>query len=137
MKKFLVLFLAAVLLVITGCKGDAVSTKENYIKASVEFICYTVQNPQLVGDEGVAMDKLKEVFKKYNFPADDEEKMNALITEFAKDNTITDAITKETDKCVAELKNLDDTAPQTDASSIAAPQTDTPSTIVPQTTDSK
>jgi len=117
MKKFIIFFAAFLLIITVGCKKNTTPTKDGYIKASVEFICYTIENPKLIDNEESTTNKLKEIFKKYDFPVDDNEKMKALISEFSKDQTTVDAISSETEKCAAKYGKTDNNSAQTNEQS--------------------
>lgn len=96
---FTILFLAAIIIFgFAGCKSKEPS-KDDYINASVEFICYTSENPSIITDENLSANKLKEIFGKYNFPVDDNEKMKEILAKFGADQPTTDEIASQIEKC--------------------------------------
>lgn len=99
MKRILILFLTIVVaLSFAGCKSKEPS-RDDYIKASTEFICYTSEDPSIITDEKLSADKLKEIFGKYNFPVDDNEKMKEILTKYGGDKTTADEIAAQIEKC--------------------------------------
>ncbi|MBD3331033.1 hypothetical protein GF354_05940 [Candidatus Peregrinibacteria bacterium] len=108
MKKLLSLILgiAITLATLTAC-GGVVDEKQAFIDATVEATCLIFQSDDLF--DPALEEQTKDIYKKYGFPADDEDAMEELTSKYENDEEVQAAILAAIEDCSADfLEGMDD-----------------------------
>lgn len=99
MKKLL-LGLVLVSLVLAACSSGK-PEKERFIDATVEVTCMVFESGDLL--DPALEQKTKDVFEKYGFDVEDEDKMNEIAARYQNDADVQKAVEEALKECAGDL----------------------------------
>jgi len=91
--KFLALaFLTTLVLLVPACGCKTLTEEEKYIEASVKIVCETIKDPSLSTDLIKSNELSSKIFKKYDFPVENNEEMLSIMDKYEKNEEVTKKI---------------------------------------------
>lgn len=73
--------------------------RTGFINANIDFTCQVLHNPDLTKDKATTETTVKETFKKYNLPVDDNAAMVTLLQKYETDTEATATIKTNSQPC--------------------------------------
>ncbi len=112
MKKTIIVSLilaVIIILIILGFKScnprkKIITTEDEeysaFINANTEFTCELIKNPTLSEDNSESQNRLEEIYAKYKFPVDDNEKMLEILKKYENNAEVAAIIQMNTQSCL-------------------------------------